>query len=290
MKLAVKFNLVFLAVFALGLGAASCVSRSLLERSAREETLQNARLIMEAASAARTYTTSQIAPLLKSTSETNFFPQSVPAFAATEQLNTLRARFPDYTYKESTLNPTNLRDRAVEWEADVVNRFRQYPDWTELVGDRDTPAGRSLFLARPMLVKDGTCLECHGVVGAAPKTMIALYGPANGFGWKVGETIGAQIVSVPEAVALQRARRAVYSFLAFSATLLLVLLVALNLMLRAIVVQRVVQLARAADDVSLGKTDAAELPASGNDELSLLAQSFNRMKRSLSHAIRMLDT
>jgi hypothetical protein len=56
------------------------------------------------------------------------------AYGATEELNLLRAKFPDYAYKEATLNPTNLRDRAPEWEADIVNRFRQYPKQIEVLG------------------------------------------------------------------------------------------------------------------------------------------------------------
>jgi protein-histidine pros-kinase len=289
MKLAAKFNLLFLVVFTVGLVAAAFLSQRLLEKSAREETLENARLIMETASAARTYTSTQIAPLLKAASVTTFLPQTVPAYSATEELNVVRERFPDYAYKEAALNPTNLRDRAVDWEADVVNRFRQYPAERELVGDRETPSGRSLFLARSIQIKDPACLECHSTAAAAPKPMIALYGPANGFGWKLDEIIGAQIVSVPETLPLRRARQALYTFMAVSASLLLALLVALNLMLRAIVVRPVGRLARAADDVSLGKIDAADLPAHGTDELSLLAQSFNRMKKSLAHAIKLLD-
>jgi HAMP domain-containing protein len=293
MKLAVKFNLVFLGVFAVGLAAAAYVSSDLLERSAREEILQNARLIMEEASAARTYTSSQIAPLLNGSdngsSAATFLPQSVPAYGATEELNLVREKFPDYAYKEASLNPTNPRDHAVEWETDVINRFRQYPEQTEIIGDRDTPSGRSLFLARQMRVGDAQCLGCHSTVEAAPKAMIARYGPANGFGWKVHEIIGAQIVSVPQTIPLGRAHRALYTFMAFLGTLLLALLVALNLMLRAIVIRPVTLLAKAADNLSLGKLDGADFPAGRGDELSLLAESFNRMKKSLAHALKLLD-
>jgi hypothetical protein len=54
-------------------------------------------------------------------------------------------------YKEAALNPTNPRDRAVDWEADIINTFRNHPGAAkELVGERDTPTGRSLYLARPI--------------------------------------------------------------------------------------------------------------------------------------------
>jgi hypothetical protein len=41
-----------------------------------------------------------------------FLPQTVPAYAATETLAQLRKKYPNYDYKEATLNPTNPRDRS----------------------------------------------------------------------------------------------------------------------------------------------------------------------------------
>jgi protein-histidine pros-kinase len=45
-----------------------------------------------------------------------------------------------------------------------------------------------------------------------------------------------------------------------------------------------------AGEVSLGSEDAPEFPDKGSDEIASLAQSFNRMRRSLTNAMRMLDT
>ena len=56
------------------------------------------------------------------------------AYAATEVFNDLHRRYPDYSYKEATLNPTNLQDRATGWEADLIYRFRNKPDQTEYTG------------------------------------------------------------------------------------------------------------------------------------------------------------
>jgi protein-histidine pros-kinase len=220
-----------------------------------------------------------------------FLPQSVPAYGATEQFNALHAKFPDFSYKEATLNPTNLRDRASDWEVDIVNRFRQYPDEVEAVGERDTPSGRSLYLAKPLVIKDPACLGCHSTVDAAPKSLIKRYGPANGFGWKQGEIIGAQIVSVPMTLPIKRADTAFYTFLGSLAAIFAAVFVVLNVMLMRIVVRPVTKLAALADEVSLGKIDAPDFPVTGasDDEISLLSQSLNRMKKSLSHAIKMLE-
>jgi len=145
--------------------------------------------------------------------DTEFHPQSVPAFAATEIFGYLREQFPNYFYKEATLNPTNPRDRATDWETDIVNQFRSDTGHSEMSATRDTPNGISLFLARPIKVNNVSCLECHTTAEKAPVEMIKLYGTANGFGWKLDDIIGAQIVSVPLAVPLQIAQAAFLSLL-----------------------------------------------------------------------------
>jgi protein-histidine pros-kinase len=289
MKLIVKFNLVFLLIFILGLVIAAYVSRSLLQDNARDEVLQNARIMMESALVTRAYTSNQIRPLLETQMKYEFLPQSVPAFAATEQFNDLRKKFSDYTYKEATLNPTNPRHRASDWEADVVNQFRDNPERPEIVGERDTPAGRALYMARPIQIKSAACLTCHSTVDAAPKTMIELYGPANGFGWKLNEVIGAQIVSIPMAVPMKRADDTFKVFMISLTAVFVFIFVALNLMLLFIVIRPVTRLSQIADQVSLGKLDAPEFKAKGKDEIAVLTGSFNRMRTSLVQAMKMLE-
>lgn len=140
--------------------------------------------------------------------DNEFHPQSVPAFAATEIFTYLREKFPDYFYKESTLNPTNPRDRATDWESDVVNQFRTGSPITEFIGTREASTGTALFLARPIKVNNVSCLECHSTPDKAPTEMIKLYGGDNGFGWKLDDVIGAQIVSVPVSVPVRMAENA----------------------------------------------------------------------------------
>jgi hypothetical protein len=81
-SIATKFNLVFVTIFAVGFLAAGVVADSLLKASAREETIQNARLLLEAAKSVRGYTSKQIQPLLANQLKYEFHPQSVPSFSA----------------------------------------------------------------------------------------------------------------------------------------------------------------------------------------------------------------
>ena len=127
MKLLLKFNLVFLLVFAVGLGAAGYIARTMLQKGAHEEVLGHARLMMESAVAVSAYTATQIKPLLENQMKYGFLPQSVPAYSSFEVVNALRAKHPDYSYKPAMLNPTNPRDRAQDWEEDIISQFGKPP-------------------------------------------------------------------------------------------------------------------------------------------------------------------
>jgi hypothetical protein len=161
--------------------------------------------------------------------DTEFHPQSVPAFAATEISHYLNDKYPDYIYKEATLNPTNPRDRSTDWEADVVNQFRNNAKLAEFIGNRDTATGKALILARPLKVGNVSCLTCHSTPDKAPPEMLKLYGPGNGFGWKLNDIIGAQVVTVPMSVPVQLADQAWRRFLTWLGGAFGVILVAANL-------------------------------------------------------------
>lgn len=289
MKLLLKFNLVFVLIFLIGLGVTGAMTRQMLERNAQEETLQHARFLLEKALAVRSYTSTQVAPLLETQMKYAFLPQSVPAFSATEVLAKIQKNHPEYAYKEATLNPTNPRDRAVEWEADVIAEFRKSPDTKEFIGERDTPAGRALYIARPIKIADGACLRCHSTVEAAPRTLVDKYGPANGFGWQLGEVVGAQMVSVPMAIPMARAQQAWALFMGMLSAVFVTIAVALNLMLWWLVIRPVTRLSRLADRVSLGELGAPSFALGARDEIGRLATSFSRMRKSLVQAMKMLE-
>ena len=289
MGLRLKFNLVLLLVFLLGLGVTGYESYELLHKNAREEVLRNAGVMMEAALSMRGYTVSQVRPVLQTDPE-KFLPQSVPAFAATELMTLLRKKYPDYAYEEAALNPTNPRDRAVEWETDLVNIFRGDTSKTELSGVRQTPTGPSLYLARPLQIKDAACLVCHTNAEVAPPAMVKIYGTNNGFGWQHMEVIGAQIVSVPMSLPVENANRAFYTFMTALSIVFVVLFVLLNVMLSLLVVRPIRMMSKAADQISTGSTDVADLKDTGRDEVAQLAKAFNRMRRSLEKAIQLIDS
>src|SRR3984885_12715617 len=193
MSLLIRINVALGAAFAVAALMAGYACWTILAANARREVFAEAGLMMDSALAIRDYTANEILPLLNERIQSEFPPQSVPFYAATQNFLRLRVRHPEYTYKEATLNPMNPRDRAADWEGDIIQRFRNDADAKEMVGERDTPMGKSLYLARPIR-NEAECSPCHSTPSSAPRSLIARYGASNGFGWQSNEIVGAQVV------------------------------------------------------------------------------------------------
>jgi HAMP domain-containing protein len=288
MNLLLRINAALVAVFVIAAGIAGYFCWYLLENNARHDVLAEAALMLDSATAAREYTAKEIMPLLEPRLQSEFPPQIIPFYAATQNFLHVREQHPQFTYKEATLNPTNPRDRAADWEGDIIQRFRNDAHAQEMIGERDTPMGKSLYLARPIRV-EAECLACHSSPSAAPRSLLTRYGSDNGFGWQQNEIVGAQVVSVPFANATANANRAFRAFM----TSLMAVFVAMFLVVNAViyywVVRPVCQIATVADQLSLGDMSAEDFPRRGAHEVLSLTRSFERMRKSLEKALRLLE-
>jgi len=280
-----------LAAFLVGFAGAGFFLQRLFVENARQQVLEDARIMMTAANAVRHFTNVHIKPLAAPINEAgdHFVSASVPSFAAQTTFKDVQAQFPDFTYREPALNPTNLSDRATDWEADYIETFRNRPDLKELSGERQTPTGAVLTLVRPIAILSPDCLTCHSTPAAAPKALIAAYGATNGFGWHLNDVVGAQVVQVPMALPLQQAQRIFLTFMAILLGVFVLIVVILNVLLHYTVIRPVMRLSHIANAVSLGEPGVEDYERKGNDEIAILAASFTRMRRSLDSAMSMLE-
>jgi protein-histidine pros-kinase len=286
-SLLLRINAALAAVFALSAVIAGYICWNMLEANASREVLSEAGLMMDSAAAVRAYTSNEIVPLLGERMKSEFLPQSVPSYSATQNFLRFHENHPDYAYKEATLNPTNPRDRAVDWESDIIQRFRNDETTKQVVGVRDTPMGRSLYLSRPIRAKP-ECLICHSTPADAPHTLVARYGSDNGFGWQPNEIVAAQVVSVPFASATANAQRQFRAFMTLLVAVFAAAFLVVNALLYYLVVRPVRRIAAVADKVSLGDMGADDFPNSGATEIVSLTHSFNRMRKSLEKALRLI--
>jgi HAMP domain-containing protein len=289
MKLLAKLNLLLLLVFGLGLVLIGINARSFLLADAKKDVVQQAELMSANALATRDYTEEEVSPILEKSPEAqqDFLPQTIPFYAATVTFNRLRKTFPEYAYREATLNPMNLSDRADDWQADVIDYFRNHPGEKELVGERTGAVGQTLYLAHPIVAAPG-CLTCHSQPSAAPASLVRRYGSQNGFGWKPNEIVAAQIVTVPMSLPVSLANEGLRNLLISLGVIFFAAIAAIDLGLYLIVIRPLRLVSESADRVSTGEIDQAPLPVKGKDEIADVTTSFNRMQTSLKKAMEML--
>jgi hypothetical protein len=288
MSLRIKFNIVMLAVFLVGLVLAAVFLNDLSQRAARKAVLSEAWLMMAQVNAITRYTNTQVSPLLSKPMAVQFLPQAIPSYAAQQAFDRLTKDFPDYTFRQPAINPTNPSDRPQAWESDVIDALVAQPDLTSLVTERTTEAGRILSISRPVKVDSKQCLTCHSRPEAAPPAMVDVYGKTNGFGWKLGSVVGAEIVSIPERVAFDRARRNLYAVMGALAVVFAVMLLLLNLMLHLFIISPGRRMS-SPNGGSLGNTDVSEFDATGPDGICSLSRFLKRMRRSLAEALDLFD-
>jgi protein-histidine pros-kinase len=256
----------------------------ILHQRALQRTEAEAGRMLSIASAVRGYTDQQIAPLLRN-DEKAFHAQTVPAFAAQSVYRVLEASNPGYSYREPALKPTNPEDLPTPFEVELLGKFRANAEVKELTGVRDGPKGKVYYLARPLRA-DASCLNCHDTSQKAPSAMVAKYGPFNGFGWKLGEVVALQSLTVPAAEELKETGEIA---LLLAGGLLLVFIAtyfALSVAIESLVVRPLRSLAHAAEAASVGTAGAAPLQSSGALEIRSIAAAIERLRISLAKAMK----
>ncbi len=273
----------------LGLGLCLWPFYQLSRREALEQLQAQVDVVRAQALSVRKYTSDEIQPLLADPSAIQFLPQTIPAFSARAVFGNFRRFYPQFFYKEAALNPTNPANLARDWEQDLVEKFTANPGLDKDTAIRETDAGPQYTVTYPMTIKDESCLACHSTPDKAPPSMVALYGAKNGFGWKLNQTIVAQIISIPMSATDARVWRNMMFFVGVSSLIFLALLGLLNVLLGRYVISPVNRMARIAEAYSMGETSVSEFEYPGADEVASLSRSFNRMRRSLDSAMKLLD-
>lgn len=287
-----KFNLLLIVVFIISIVISGTALSSVLQRRAQNEVANKALILSKTMNSVRQYTQDRINPLLAPRLETEpvFIPETVPAFSATEVFENLRKNeeYKNFLYKEATLNPTNLRDKADSFEAQVVERFRKNPNLKEIADFRSFPEGTVFYIARPLAITQQSCLRCHSTPDQAPKSQLTTYGSNNGFGWKLNEIVAAQIISVPSEQVFNSAQQTWLWIMGLLIVIFAIVVILINFLIKKTVIERIRKIEKTAQKVSTGDM-TANFDEDSNDEIGGLSSAFNRMKYSLQIAIDMLN-
>ena len=291
LKLGIKLNLILIAILISAVTASGIMLSRILENKIEQEVADKAFLIIETMNSVRNYTSTQVKPELASrlATEAYFIPETVPAYSAREVFESLRQQpeYQNFLYKEATLNPTNLRDKADGFETEITQQFRQNKQLKEQTGFRSDGNDKFYYIARPLEIKKASCLECHDTVEKAPVNLVSTYGTEHGFGWKLNEIVASQIVSVPASKVYESANQLKFSVLAIVGTVFLIAIALINLFLNQAIIKPIKKMAFLSNKISTGELEL-HFDNSNKDEIGILGQSLNRMIQSLKIALEMI--
>lgn len=287
-KLASLLTVIFLLSLTLVIG----MMNILLTNYTVKQIDSRSNFLIDSMSAVREYTDKQIDPLLSPLNATSsiFLPESIPFYSTQKVFSYLHSNpdYAEYSYREVALNPTNPKDLADSREAQLIRTFRANPSLKILRGDRTTPQGIYHFVAKPIRVNDQKCLSCHSSYEKAPASLVATYGKTNGFNWQLGDVVGAQIVSVPVDAIYKAKQDSLSWFGLLNAAAFLVTAGALLLFIGKVIVRPMKMISSRAFEASIHPDNVEFSEKQRQDEIGLIAQSFDRMKQSLMIAMRML--
>lgn len=292
-QLAQKLTIVLCVTFAIGTILSGIFVTLMVNQTAEHEISSKALMLMETMNSVRTYSNNQIRPKLAARMATEFLPESVAAFAAQSVFEQLRKnpQYQEFIYRETALNPSNLKDRADAFETKIIQQFRANSELKEQTGFRDNTdrtKGENFYIARPLIVSKQSCLECHSDPKLAPKSMIAKYGDKHGFNWKLNEIIGAQMIFVPAQRIFSNAQQLFVSVMALFTILFGIAIAIVNIWLRKQVVKPIIKIARIVEEISMGDLDA-KLDSQRQDEIGVLSQAIDRLSISLKMAMRRIQ-
>jgi len=288
MKLITKINLILGVTFLASLLVAGANSYLLTQNNALQQVTEQAELIMQEVLAVRSYTVDEIRPLLNQINDGKFYPQTLPSYSATRIAKLLRQSRPNYSYREAVFNPTNPRDKATPAEEGIIRQFIADPDLTKLIGSQEVDGVKTFYIAYPIRITNPECLACHSTLEAAPAAMRAIYGNAGGFGWKLNEVVGTQMVAVPYTLPAELARKTFISFLVSLVVIFLVLFLVINIAIRKLVLTPVSRLTRMADELGTGNLQGVEIKVTGKDEIAEMVGAFNRLRRSVIKIVQLM--
>ncbi len=283
-------------VFLSGMLLSSIGLWTTIRHEAEEDITGRAELLMQTMNSVRDYTSNHIQPLLAKQEQTatQFIKETVPSFSARTVFDAFRDR-PEYSsffYKEATPNPTNPQNIADEFEANLFAQFHKQPEQTSLSGYRTVGNKRLYYTARPLVMRESSCLECHSTPAAAPKSQLATYGDKSGFGWQMNDVIAAQTIYVPADDVISHTWRNMTVIMAIFSAIFTIAILAINRLLKRTVIQPIRHLttiARYLSNSSLTPEQVKEFEtptivkvAQRQDEPGQLARTFQHMAREVS--------
>ena len=171
----------------------------------------------------------------------------------------------------------------------LLRAFQADPDLKELSGEAGGAEAQHFYIARPLKMPSTDCLQCHSTPEAAPASMVAHYGN-NGFGWRMGDVIGMQLVEVPVSGPNAQALKGLLVTLGSLSCVLVLTLSIFLLLLRRYVTHPLEAIIRDTRQTSLGGDELPRGRTALKGQFGDLERSINRLRLSLDEALKLFPS
>lgn len=257
-----------------------------------ELTSQQAALALEFDVAIRQYAGEAIRPAMEErVGKDEFVIEAMStSFIARSIFDKVDDKFPEYVIKFSSDNPRNPANLAGPKEEGLLQYFRDNPQEDRWVG-RLTMNGNEYFAHLSAMRMEQSCLRCHGKPEDSPKSLLERYGATGGFYRKVGDMAGMDVIAIPMDSVNAALRAGATTNILATAVCLLLLLAAILIAFRYMVARRLAALTAHFQQAAAQSGDGAvaTVAVQGNDEISVLARSFNVLATRLQELYRSLE-
>ena len=290
LKLSTKFTLAVVFILIIFCVIFSLLLYSQLKKRVIADAEEKTLIIMAQIGAVGAYVNEVLRPkmfeILPGVGEDDDF--IVEAMSTTHVRQEVMVRFnkemKDYDYKRFSSRPLNPKNQADAFHLEMISYFDQNKDkksWNGIIRKEGQE-----FLIRVNSIMAGTgCLRCHGDPSQAPRGLIKKYGKGGSFGWKEGEIIGTESVTIPLAVTFDQIRTIAISTFVFGLATLIYLFLSLQGVFWRLVSKPLNRLKSVFEGISKGTEPLNQnLPVASRDEIGELTESFNEMAKHLYSA------
>ena len=270
-----------LGLFAIA--AIGMTSYQLSIKNAMNEAKIKSNIILNYAMATKKYMQQVQKPLVKELVEADrFYPELMSGFvSARGTFELFHKSYPGYIFKQATLDPLNISNKADAEERVLIDRFKKDPNLKSLEGQLVKNGEEAFYFAQPIKIDSKGCLNCHGNPNNAPKDQIEIYGTEGGYNWKMNDTVAAFVIYIPTAAAIAAAKNLSLTLVLIGAAGIILMLAVIWFFLDRSVVLPIVHLAKRTENFSLGENLDDPIETKSKDEIGTLAHAIERLRISL---------
>lgn len=287
MSIRVQFLIYLSLVSLLAVGAIGFASYQFSKDAALAEARSKVSILSAYTKASHHFYRKQSIPMVKQlVGKERFYPELMSIFVMTRNIAaTFQKDQPGYTIKNATVDPLWPENRADRQELEVINKFRVDPALKVHTGMMQKKGQDFYYEVTPYRVAK-KCLRCHGDPLDAPKDQVMIYGDTNGYHWKLGDTVSGLFVYVPISEAMGKAKANALKLVAVGAGGVILSLILVVVFLGVKVVRPIEELARHADNVSLGKHLDVPINVTPNREIGSLSRAVDRLRLSIARFMK----